>query len=184
MMFQNGILMGGRVDLHDRYREWRLDVDNMSYEVCFSSHELHHQFMGYPPSLYYAHCFCVEKQELLELGERIGYVSTGLKEEEIGRCLRKIKLSLVNDLPPHLSKQVDRKCSICQVSLYQLVCLFPFKYCHYRICLKSYLCIQEEYEDDDEMGKLDCGHSYHIQCIQQWLAQKKSCPVCKAEVLA
>lgn len=126
MMFQNGILMGGRVDLHDRYREWRLDVDNMSYE------------------------------ELLELGERIGYVSTGLKEEEIGRCLRKIKLSLVNDLPPHLSKQVDRKCSICQ----------------------------EEYEDDDEMGKLDCGHSYHIQCIQQWLAQKKSCPVCKAEVLA
>lgn len=125
MMFQNSILMGGRVDLHDRYREWRLDVDNMSYEVCFSSHELHHQFMGYPPpSLYYAHCFYMEKQELLELGERIGYVSTGLKEEEIGRCLRKIKLSLVNDLPPHLSKQVDRKCSICQVSLYQLVACF------------------------------------------------------------
>lgn len=61
--------------------------------------------------------FLYDKQELLELGERIGCVSTGLKEEEIGRCLRKIKLSLVNDLSAHLSKQVDRKCSICQVSL-------------------------------------------------------------------
>jgi hypothetical protein len=61
--------------------------------------------------------FVYGKQELLELGERIGYVSTGLKEEEIGRCLRNIKLSLVNDLSSHLSKQVDRKCSICQVSL-------------------------------------------------------------------
>lgn len=62
-------------------------------------------------------CFLYDEQELLELGERIGYVSTGLKEEEIGRCLRKIKLSLVNDLAAHLSKQADRKCSICQVSL-------------------------------------------------------------------
>ncbi|KAG6672936.1 hypothetical protein I3842_16G084100 [Carya illinoinensis] len=126
MMLQNSLLMGGRFDMHDRYRDWRLDVDNMSYE------------------------------ELLELGERIGYVSTGLKEEEIGRCLRKIKHSLMNDLSPHVSKQGDRKCSICQ----------------------------EEYEADDEMGKLDCGHNYHIQCIKQWLAQKKACPVCKAEVLA
>ncbi|KAE8124883.1 hypothetical protein FH972_019728 [Carpinus fangiana] len=126
MMLQNSLIMGGRFDIQDRYRDLRLDVDNMTYE------------------------------ELLELGERIGYVSTGLKEEEIGRCLRKIKLSLINDLSAHLSKQVDRKCSICQ----------------------------EEYEADDEMGKLDCGHGYHIQCIQQWLGQKKCCPVCKAEVLA
>ncbi|KAG2667509.1 hypothetical protein I3760_15G118700 [Carya illinoinensis] len=126
MMLQNSLLMGGRLDAHDRYRDWRLDVDTMSYE------------------------------ELLELGERIGHVSTGLKEEEIGRCLRKIKLSLANDLSPHLSKQAERKCCICQ----------------------------EEYEADDEMGKLDCGHSYHIQCIKQWLTQKKACPVCKAEVLA
>ncbi|XP_075661570.1 uncharacterized protein LOC142631311 isoform X2 [Castanea sativa] len=95
-------------------------------------------------------------EELLELGDRIGYVSTGLKEEEIGRCLRNIKHSLVNDLSPHFTKQVDRKCSICQ----------------------------EEYEGDDEMGKLDCGHSYHLQCIKQWLAQKNCCPVCKTEVVA
>uniref|UniRef100_A0A7N2MRD1 RING-type E3 ubiquitin transferase n=2 Tax=Quercus lobata TaxID=97700 RepID=A0A7N2MRD1_QUELO len=126
MMLQNSLLMGGRIDTHDRYRDLRLDVDSMSYE------------------------------ELLELGDRIGYVSTGLKEEEISRCLRNIKHSLVNDLSPHFTKQVDRKCSICQ----------------------------EEYEGDDEMGKLDCGHSYHLQCIKQWLAQKNCCPVCKTEVVA
>lgn len=34
MMLQNSLLMGGRFDMHDRYRDWRLDVDNMSYEVC------------------------------------------------------------------------------------------------------------------------------------------------------
>lgn len=57
------------------------------------------------------------KQELLELGERIGYVSTGLKEDEISRCLRKIKLSMLSDQSPHSSGQLDGKCIICQVSL-------------------------------------------------------------------
>lgn len=52
------------------------------------------------------------KQQLLDLGEKIGYVNTGLKEDEISRCLREIKGSIMNDLPVH----VDKKCSICQVS--------------------------------------------------------------------
>ncbi|KAH7549361.1 hypothetical protein JRO89_XS13G0019800 [Xanthoceras sorbifolium] len=125
MMFQNSLLMGGRFDSHDHFRDWRLDVDNMTYE------------------------------ELLDLGDRIGYVSTGLKEDEIGRCLRKTKNSIKHDLSSHLSIHVDKKCTICQ----------------------------EEYEADDEMGKLDCGHSFHIQCIKQWLTQKNACPVCKTAVI-
>ncbi|GAB4861010.1 hypothetical protein Ancab_036171 [Ancistrocladus abbreviatus] len=122
MMFQNGLLLGGRSDGFDRYRDWRLDVDHMSYE------------------------------ELLELGDRIGYVSTGLGEDEIGRCICKTNLSFLADLSSHLPVEVDRKCSICQ----------------------------EEYEEEDEMGKLECGHMYHMYCIKQWLAQKNACPVCKA----
>lgn len=54
-------------------------------------------------------------QELLELGDRIGYVSTGLREEEIVRCLRKMKHSILDALPPHLSAGMEWKCSICQV---------------------------------------------------------------------
>jgi len=45
------------------------------------------------------------------------------------------------------------------------------------------LCDQEEYEPDDELGKLKCDHSYHFQCIKQWLVHKNFCPVCKQEVV-
>ncbi|KAM0980125.1 hypothetical protein ACFX2I_015809 [Malus domestica] len=123
MLFQSSLMMGGRLD---RFRDWRLDVDSMSYE------------------------------QLLELGERIGYVSTGLKEDEINRCLRKIKLPMSSDASPHSSGKGDSKCIICQ----------------------------EEYEADDEMGKLPCGHNFHLQCIKQWLAQKNTCPFCKVEALS
>ncbi|XP_021810887.1 uncharacterized protein LOC110754158 [Prunus avium] len=123
MLFQSSLLMGGRLD---RFRDWRLDVDNMSYE------------------------------ELLELGDRIGHVSTGLKEHEISCCLRKIKLSMLSDLSPHSSVQVDRKCIICQ----------------------------EEYEEADDLGSLHCGHNFHLQCIKQWLAQKNTCPFCKVEAIS
>ncbi|KAK6925341.1 Zinc finger, RING-type [Dillenia turbinata] len=126
MMLQNSMLMGGRPDGLDQYREWRLDVDNMSYE------------------------------ELLELGDHIGYVSTGLREDQISRCLRKTKLPFINDLSARIHTEMELKCSVCQ----------------------------EEYGTDDEVGKLDCGHDYHIHCIRQWLVQKNTCPVCKASAAA
>ncbi|KAI3912583.1 hypothetical protein MKW92_039075 [Papaver armeniacum] len=55
----------GVADLHDRHRDMRLDVDNMSYE------------------------------ELLALEERIGDVSTGLSEEVISKCLKKRKFGTI-----------------------------------------------------------------------------------------
>ncbi|KAK1372014.1 putative A-agglutinin anchorage subunit-like [Heracleum sosnowskyi] len=122
VMLQSSLLMGGRPNRLDRYRDLRLDVDNMSYE------------------------------ELLDLGDRIGYVSTGLREDEIVRSLRKTKLSPLDELSEDIP--TDRKCSICQ----------------------------EEYTADDEMGKLECGHSYHMQCIKNWLVKKNACPICKTAV--
>ncbi|GKA76352.1 U11/U12 small nuclear ribonucleoprotein 48 kDa protein [Tanacetum coccineum] len=35
----------------------------------------------------------------------------------------------------------------------------------------------KEYEEEDEIGKLDCHHFYHMYCIKQWLAQKKTHPI-------
>jgi hypothetical protein len=32
-MFQTRVLLGG-MNMYDRYQDWRLDVDNMTYEVC------------------------------------------------------------------------------------------------------------------------------------------------------
>lgn len=116
--------MSGGSLMYDRYRDMRLDVDRMSYE------------------------------ELLELGDRIGHVSTGLREDEISQNLRKMKHSIFDASQLHISTEMERKCSICQ----------------------------EEYEVNEDIGKLECGHSYHMYCIKQWLLRKNSCPVCKTSV--
>ncbi|CAH2035495.1 unnamed protein product [Thlaspi arvense] len=38
---------------------------------------------------------------------------------------------------------------------------------------------QEEYNEGEEVGKLDCGHEFHCQCIKEWLKVKNLCPICK-----
>lgn len=42
---------------------------------------------------------------------------------------------------------------------------------------------QEEYADGDELGRLDCGHDFHTNCIKQWLVLKNLCPICKTTAL-
>jgi hypothetical protein len=39
MMLQNSFIMGGRLD---RFSNWRLDIDHMTYEVCG-----HHNMISY-----------------------------------------------------------------------------------------------------------------------------------------
>jgi len=70
-----------RANLIDRHRDMRLDVDNMSYE------------------------------ELLALGERIGYVNTGLTEEKILSNLKQWKCVLKSLDDPPTSVE---PCCICQ----------------------------------------------------------------------
>ncbi|CAL5338845.1 hypothetical protein CsSME_00022468 [Camellia sinensis var. sinensis] len=126
VMFQHNLLFGGSLDGYDQHGDWMFDVDNMSYE------------------------------ELLNLGDRIGYVGTGLHEDEIFRCLRKSKHSMSESFPLLKSTNKDWKCSICQ----------------------------EGWKADDKMGRLDCGHYHHLHCIKKWLLQKNACPVCKTAAVA
>ncbi|KAA8533375.1 hypothetical protein F0562_033092 [Nyssa sinensis] len=39
-----------------------------------------------------------------------------------------------------------------------------------------------DYEDGDNLTVLSCKHSYHSECINNWLQINKVCPVCSAEV--
>ncbi|KAL8520653.1 hypothetical protein ACS0TY_011261 [Phlomoides rotata] len=39
-----------------------------------------------------------------------------------------------------------------------------------------------DYEDGDTLTVLSCKHSYHPECINNWLQINKVCPVCSAEV--
>ncbi|KAG0608896.1 hypothetical protein M758_8G141300 [Ceratodon purpureus] len=91
-------------------------------------------------------------EELLALEERIGNVSTGLTSDAIAQKLKRTRYSSLDAVVARYSQECDIKCSICQ----------------------------EEYEEGDELGKIECGHGYHSQCIQQWLEQKNQCPICKA----
>ncbi|GLU13546.1 hypothetical protein SLE2022_301790 [Rubroshorea leprosula] len=43
---------------------------------------------------------------------------------------------------------------------------------------------QDEYAEGDLLGKLDCIHDYHFDCIKQWLLRKNSCPMCRHTALA
>ncbi|GKU94761.1 hypothetical protein SLEP1_g8207 [Rubroshorea leprosula] len=43
---------------------------------------------------------------------------------------------------------------------------------------------QDEYAEGDLLGKLDCGHDYHFECIKQWLMRKNSCPMCRHRAVA
>ncbi|KAI5084018.1 hypothetical protein GOP47_0000187 [Adiantum capillus-veneris] len=91
-------------------------------------------------------------EELLALEERIGNVSTGLDEEKVSMCIRESKYSSLDATVAAISQDSDVKCSVCQ----------------------------EEFVEEDELGRLDCGHGYHSGCIRQWLLQKNECPICKA----
>lgn len=99
-------------------------------------------------------------EELLELEEQIGDVKTGLTEECIIRNLKttvhnpQTKLLLSDELP-RFSEEAEA-CIICQV----------------------------EYEEDEIIGTLKCGHSYHGECIKRWLLEKNLCPICKKTALA
>ncbi|KAK3025474.1 hypothetical protein RJ639_041555 [Escallonia herrerae] len=42
---------------------------------------------------------------------------------------------------------------------------------------------QVEYEDDETIGSLQCGHEYHADCIKKWLLQENVCPLCRATAL-
>lgn len=36
------------------------------------------------------------------------------------------------------------------------------------------------YENQDKIiRRLSCGHEFHLNCIDQWLAKKKTCPYCR-----
>lgn len=44
---------------------------------------------------------------------------------------------------------------------------------------KCFVNLQEECKGDEDLGKLECGHYHHLDCIKQWLLRKNECPICK-----
>ncbi|CAJ2657395.1 unnamed protein product [Trifolium pratense] len=42
---------------------------------------------------------------------------------------------------------------------------------------------QEDYADGERIGRIRCMHTYHLDCIKQWLMQKNVCPICQHTAL-
>ena len=40
-----------------------------------------------------------------------------------------------------------------------------------------------EYEEGDNVMTISCLHRFHEDCINEWLKDNNTCPVCKLEVL-
>lgn len=94
-------------------------------------------------------------EELLALGEQIGNAGSGLSEDFIrGHLKTRIFTSRLEDVPS--ADQDLNFCSICQM----------------------------EYNDQEKIGMLDCSHEYHVDCIEKWLVEKNTCPVCKSTGLS
>ncbi|XP_042441039.1 uncharacterized protein LOC122026393 [Zingiber officinale] len=86
LVLQSNLLLGA-IRFHDRHRDMRMNIDNMSYE------------------------------ELLALEEKMGNVSTALNEDQLSKCLKKSiypNAYLVPGTSVHGSDNDDAKCCICQ----------------------------------------------------------------------
>ena len=44
------------------------------------------------------------------------------------------------------------------------------------------ICQDDILQDIEIIRKLECGHIYHIHCIDKWLVLKMECPMCKSKI--
>ena len=96
----------------------------------------------------------VDQMTYEELLERFG-VGTEHRRGASPETIRSIPINVLNDGD-----------AVAELHENQKVC---------NICL-------EAFKQGDEMRTLQCKHNYHRQCIDRWLAQVASCPICKQEI--
>ncbi len=97
-------------------------------------------------------------EELTALGEVVGTVATGLTQAQLDvlpvKTYAEVKNS-GNGEAGAVGAEEEEQCAVCRL----------------------------EFEADDEVTVLRCGHFFHPPCVGQWFQAKKVCVVCKAEVV-
>ncbi|KAJ8527674.1 hypothetical protein K7X08_015125 [Anisodus acutangulus] len=62
-----------------------------------------------------------------------------------------------------------------------------YKFCSVNTCSKSQegtcaICLQDFTDGDSARLIPNCKHSFHTQCIDEWLIRHGSCPICRVEI--
>ncbi|KAF3669652.1 hypothetical protein FXO37_08917, partial [Capsicum annuum] len=99
-------------------------------------------------------------EELLALGEQIGNVTTGLSDEIIVSRLETRSFS-----SPGIPFTLETAACLDHETDFCVIC-------------------QTDYNNQETIGTLDCGHEYHAECVKKWLVVKNSCPICKSTGLS
>ncbi|KAI7728474.1 hypothetical protein M8C21_012613 [Ambrosia artemisiifolia] len=108
----------------------------------------------------FPHLRVLPEDELLALGEQIGSAGSGLTDDFILEHLKtRVFATSVSSSEPEDPSSDDQELNSC------VIC-------------------QTNYDDQEQIGVLDCGHEYHAECVKKWLAVKNTCPVCKSTALA
>ncbi|KAK9078218.1 hypothetical protein SSX86_002275 [Deinandra increscens subsp. villosa] len=99
-------------------------------------------------------------EELLALGEQIGSAGSGLSNDFLLEHLKtRVFASSKSSSEPEDASSADEELNSC------VIC-------------------QTDYDDQEQIGMLDCGHEYHVECVKKWLTEKNTCPICKSTALA
>ena len=95
-------------------------------------------------------------EELTALGEVVGTVATGLSQAQIDALpvMKYAQLPSVVLKERNAEDNEEEQCAVCRL----------------------------EFEAEDDVKQLPCGHYYHPECVGQWLQQKKVCPQCNREI--
>lgn len=45
------------------------------------------------------------------------------------------------------------------------------------------ICLEKKLYDDKMTVKLCCGHHFHLKCVKKWFMTKKTCPLCRKNII-
>ena len=96
-------------------------------------------------------------EELTELGERIGVQSKGASATATATLTRFAYGERFRGMEnaPSPARDDEECCAVCRMG----------------------------FEAGDScLGLPRCGHAYHAECLEPWLAENKGCPLCKTEI--
>lgn len=132
-----------------------------------------------------------EYQEDIKYNRDIEYNYSNSGEEEISRETMKFLLTLMifmSCLPSliQVSKSLLKSCKDCynikKINIRKIKSnddLLSDLLDNNRECS---ICL-EEYNQDDKVASLTCGHNYHWKCIKLWLKENNTCPICRENII-